>query len=295
MSPAANLFDLPTVNYTLGSGPDWGCLIVGARRHGHNPDTSGWNRSGMFALNLLVTGRGIFRDATGQAIPLEPGSIYHHFPGTKARISLSADSRCAECFFLCDHATYAGLKKLHIIPAIDVLRLGSAVLAQDSFSRMRQLCADSSGKMVRCQMIAELILFLNGLYEQVLHPQTDRFWDEIVNRAARDLGDHLADRIPPEQLACSYHVSYPSFRRAFRRIMHVSPGEYRIRQRINAACSLLVSHSVKDVAAQLGYCDPFTFSLQFKQFTGVPPSQFRIYTQRTAESNMARRSNRPPG
>ena len=272
-----NLFELPSINRTLGTGSEWGCLILGSRRHGDSPDTSGWNRSRLFALNLLLSGSGTYVDGTGRMIPLQPGSVYHHFPGTKARVTLSGDPSCSECFLLCDHDTFAGLNKLHVIPDTEVLLLDSPGRAVNAFLRLRESCDISMSVKGRRRLTGELILFLSGLYEKALQPQGDRFWEEIVRRAAQDLGENLADRIHPQDLARRYHVSYPSFRRAFRRIMRVSPGEYRIRQRIDSACALLASHPVKDVAERLGYCDPFTFSIQFKKFTGTPPSEFRIH------------------
>jgi len=166
------------------------------------------------------------------------------------------------------------LKKLCIVPDKEVLTLDSPIPALGAFSRLRESCNLPGGRLT---VIAELIRFLNGLYQKPLQPQEDRFWGGIVRKAAQELREHLADSLPLRELARRHHVSYPSFRRAFRRIMNVSPGEYRIRQRIDAACALLPDHPVKEVADLLGYCDPFTFSLQFKKFTGMPPSEFRIH------------------
>ncbi len=273
-NPWENLFDLPPLSHVLGSGTEWGCLIMGAKHHGQVPDTSGWKRSRLFAVNLLVAGGGVYKHEAGCSTPLGPGSIYHHFPGTKAGITLSSRTPCSECYLLLDHGTYEGLKKLCIVPDKEVLTLDSPIPALGAFSRLRESCNLPGGRLT---VIAELIRFLNGLYQKPLQPQEDRFWGGIVRKAAQELREHLADSLPLRELARRHHVSYPSFRRAFRRIMNVSPGEYRIRQRIDAACALLPDHPVKEVADLLGYCDPFTFSLQFKKFTGMPPSEFRIH------------------
>jgi AraC-like DNA-binding protein len=38
---------------------------------------------------------------------------------------------------------------------------------------------------------------------------------------------------------------------------------------------LLLDKSVKEVAAELGYSDPFTFSAQFKGHFGLSPQRFQ--------------------
>jgi AraC family transcriptional regulator, transcriptional activator of pobA len=47
--------------------------------------------------------------------------------------------------------------------------------------------------------------------------------------------------------------------------------------RIHHACQMLGSEklSVKEIAARLGYQDPFHFSRRFKAFQGVSPTEYR--------------------
>ncbi|HXR07467.1 MAG TPA: helix-turn-helix domain-containing protein, partial [Candidatus Acidoferrum sp.] len=51
-----------------------------------------------------------------------------------------------------------------------------------------------------------------------------------------------------------------------------------IRLRMRQACRLLAatSMSVKEVAAVLGYDDPFYFSRLFKSVNGTPPTDYRL-------------------
>ncbi|HXC99652.1 MAG TPA: helix-turn-helix transcriptional regulator, partial [Verrucomicrobiae bacterium] len=56
-----------------------------------------------------------------------------------------------------------------------------------------------------------------------------------------------------------------------------APMDYFTRLRMRHACRLLSSGSasVKEVAAALGYGDPFYFSRVFKSVNKVPPSKYR--------------------
>jgi AraC-like DNA-binding protein len=72
-------------------------------------------------------------------------------------------------------------------------------------------------------------------------------------------------------------LSYERFRKIFRQRQGLSPGDYRIRRRIDQAKALITQHrlSNKEIAYALGYADPFTFSKQFKQVVGMSPAVFR--------------------
>lgn len=67
------------------------------------------------------------------------------------------------------------------------------------------------------------------------------------------------------------------FARAFRLQMGISPREYLINTRISLAKELLRESalSVTEVAQRAGYGEIFRFSRQFKQRTGLTPSDYR--------------------
>jgi len=70
---------------------------------------------------------------------------------------------------------------------------------------------------------------------------------------------------------------YPLFKAA----TGCTPNDYFIRTRMRRACELLrgTQLSVKEVAAALGYDDPYYFSRLFKSVNGVPPREFRLATK----------------
>lgn len=72
-------------------------------------------------------------------------------------------------------------------------------------------------------------------------------------------------------------VSYATLRRVFTAAYGESPGEFRIRRRIERAQALLAEteRPIATIAEQLGYADVFAFTKQFAQRCGVPPGAFR--------------------
>lgn len=80
-----------------------------------------------------------------------------------------------------------------------------------------------------------------------------------------------------EDLARELHYSSDHFSRIFRAVTGMTPKDFIIQARINAAKSLLMfsSHSISRIADTLGYGDVYHFSRQFKEKTGINPTAYR--------------------
>jgi transcriptional regulator GlxA family with amidase domain len=99
--------------------------------------------------------------------------------------------------------------------------------------------------------------------------------------------DHLNQPLKVHQLASLARVSASHYFALFKGRMRCSPIDFFIRLRMNRACRLLAESSlpVKDIAAQLGYDDPFYFSRLFKSVHAVAPTEYR--TSRCAGAGVA--------
>ncbi len=84
----------------------------------------------------------------------------------------------------------------------------------------------------------------------------------------------LAD-LPPGHAYSRDHLI-----RLFKKHRGITPGEFMIRTRIDHARQLLKipGIEIKQIAMDLGYPDPYTFSKQFKSRTGIAPGRFRSQT-----------------
>jgi AraC-like DNA-binding protein len=89
---------------------------------------------------------------------------------------------------------------------------------------------------------------------------------------------HLNQPIQVAKLAETAHTSPSHFFALFKRWAGFSPIDYFIRLRMRRASRLLAntSMSVKEIAAALGYDDPFYFSRLFKSVHGTAPSEYRL-------------------
>src|SRR5690606_25707388 len=97
-------------------------------------------------------------------------------------------------------------------------------------------------------------------------------------RAAQDhLREHFADPVRVTDLARLAGLSPSHFAALFRRATGSGVIEYVKRLRMARARELLVTTGVdvRDIAAAVGYDDPFYFSRQFRAVHGCSPSAYR--------------------
>jgi AraC-like DNA-binding protein len=98
-----------------------------------------------------------------------------------------------------------------------------------------------------------------------------------IEQSIAYMKQHLNKQIPVAKLAALVNVSPSHFFTLFKRWTGCAPIDFFIRLRTQHACQLLdaTSLNVKEIAAALGYEDPFYFSRIFKSVTHIPPSQYR--------------------
>ena len=99
--------------------------------------------------------------------------------------------------------------------------------------------------------------------------------DSLVADACMAIRNEPASRRPLLEIADELGVGYAALRKRFKRVMGMSLAQFRVHIRIQEAERLLVHHSVKQVAEDLNYADPFMLSAQFKKVTGISPRQYK--------------------
>jgi transcriptional regulator GlxA family with amidase domain len=104
---------------------------------------------------------------------------------------------------------------------------------------------------------------------------------EISRKIAQSIAymrEHVDRPLQAAALAAQANISLSHYFALFKQQTGCTPIDYFIQLRMQRACELLqqTSLSVKEVAAALGYEDPFYFSRVFKLVNLVAPSHFRL-------------------
>ncbi|MGP1432512.1 MAG: helix-turn-helix domain-containing protein [Treponema sp.] len=100
-----------------------------------------------------------------------------------------------------------------------------------------------------------------------------------VARIMEYANDHLSQNFLLSELAAEAYMSVSKFKYVFKAVTGQPFSGYVTQKRMEKACELL-THSnlyVAEIANQLGYKNAGSFSVQFKKYTGVLPSDYRTY------------------
>lgn len=156
-----------------------------------------------------------------------------------------------------------------------------SLLFDATVRRMIELCRrGGSSVQTAVHLLRTLLLDLEQAWASMGAVSLDRRHaglHEKMNLAAMNLRDALTDPPSTAQLARRSGCSREHFCRQFRRVFGCGPHAYLIAARLDLARELLATTDlpIKVVAASSGYPDPYSFSKQFRQHTGVTPTQFR--------------------
>ena len=124
-----------------------------------------------------------------------------------------------------------------------------------------------------------LLAFLETAFVSWQSPQDvpdsqDHLSVQIMRVASRLSADPVGAGIEEILARLPYNEDY--FRRAFKDRIGFTPQKFRELKRMEYAASRLgMGLTVKAVAAELGYADPYYFSRMFKRFIGTSPSSYR--------------------
>lgn len=109
----------------------------------------------------------------------------------------------------------------------------------------------------------------------VVEPVTDK--TDCVDSAIQFMQDHLKGNISLEELSRAHNYSTSRFSNLFKQKTGYAPIDYFIQMKMQQACQQLdfTTHSIKSIAYDLGFEDPYYFSRRFRKVIGISPNKYR--------------------
>lgn len=230
-----------------------------------------------YSIVYVIEGEGEYIDRSGNRFALGPGSFFQRFPDVPHSNNISTGKPWKECFIDFGKELFNAFSLARIIRSEYVV--GEIGLDPELVESIKELVlrlenAGEDDLPASVCFAAELTL---GIFRRYIGESAGKKESLIVEKACRILGEELDKRISMEDFCAEQHWGYENFRKIFTKQMGISPGRYRVRRRIDAACQMLTDsdRTINEIASELGYVSPYEFSSQFKKFTGVAPKNFR--------------------
>lgn len=153
--------------------------------------------------------------------------------------------------------------------------LHHAPLSSDVIARFQSLLQSFAPQKtyLDAELAARTDSLLRALARLVLGAQTP----DRISRSLCYIDKHYSQNIQVAELARLEFLSPSRYITIFHEIMGVTPAQYLIRVRLNAACVLLreTSFSSKEIGTMVGYEDPHYFNALFKRHIGTTPGLYR--------------------
>ena len=145
---------------------------------------------------------------------------------------------------------------------------------------IRNNAVDYLLKPVNPEELAVLLARLEAVLlarEKTVVPNREVNAEQIVQKVMIYLRENYSRPVDFASVAEAHAVSAPYLSRLFHEYAGISPSRYLTGYRMEQAKKLLRDSrlSIGEIAARVGYPDPFHFSKAFKNTVGVSPSQFR--------------------
>jgi AraC-like DNA-binding protein len=229
-----------------------------------------------YSIEFVARGKGTLVLA-GQTVRLLPGTVFAYAPEVPHQIATDRDDPLIK-YFVDFAGRRAGvlLRQFGLPPGTS-----GRVLSPGEIQRVFDDLIQNGLKSTRltsqiCAMLVEyLVLKISeslGTWEAAQSPAYATY-----ERCRQYIEANCTRLIGLKQIARQCHVVPAYLCRLFRRYDHQTPYQYLMRLKMNVAAERLRNSGVlvKQVAAELGFDDPFHFSRAFKGVLGLSPEIFR--------------------
>ena len=235
------------------------------------------NDFNFWAVELVSSGRGSLR-LNGRDFDLMPGSVYSYGPGIQHRISADKGEALEKYFIdiIPGSLVQPSFTILKDQLSINVLYSHSLESLRRSFEEITEYGGiHTKGSVEICSKLFEILLL------KITETSTDQSVGEssayeAYKRCRKIINNRYPEIMTVQAVADEANIDISYLCRLFKKFDIQTPYKLITRLRMNHAAGMLIRDgmSVKRVAIELGYEDPFTFSRRFKKSMGISPQRF---------------------
>jgi AraC-like DNA-binding protein len=229
-----------------------------------------------YTIEFIVRGKGAVT-LDGKDYPLTVGSVFTYGPDISHDFYTHANDPLGKYFVSCVGSRAIAMLDQYALAPGTIGRVVAPAEIQDVFDELiRNALKHTYFSSALCSKLLEyLILKIAESLVPWQGVETPAF--ATYQRCHRHIWANYFRLQSMDQVARECHVDPAYLCRLFRRYAHQSPYQFLMRLKMNLAAERLQNPEmlIKQVAAQLGFNDPFHFSRAFKKIYGLSPEEFR--------------------
>jgi len=231
-----------------------------------------------YQIIYITSGRGLFESDSCEMKEVRAGTIILLFPGERHRYKPADETGWDEFWIGVKGDIMDNLVRRNFFrPEDPCLYVG---FNENVFNLFNNIIEKTKLENTGYQpLISGAALHLMGNFHSIIKQNSIECEEKevIVNKARLLFRSNIAEDFSPEMAAEELKVGYSWFRKIFKSYTGLSPGQYYIQLKIEAAKDLLndPNLSIKKIAYDLRFESYFYFSKLFKEKTGLTPSDYR--------------------
>jgi AraC family transcriptional regulator, arabinose operon regulatory protein len=256
-------------------------LVTGHFKEGKGYATWRTHGTNDYLLMLTLDGKGRVgwqggerEVAAGDVVLLRPGTLHDYGVGRRA-----ANWELLWAHFLPRPHWLEWLGWPEVAPGLGILSLGEEGEARERIEEaLREMNRRARGGQPRREAFALNALEAALLWCDAANPKSAQGrLDARVVRAMEYLRERLHEPVPMPELAQAVGLSSSRLTHLFREQVGQTPQRFVEAERIARAKQLLslTSRTVAAIAEEVGFENPFYFTLRFKKYTGQSPREWR--------------------
>lgn len=228
-----------------------------------------------FSLELVAAGKGTLT-LDGRRFRLVPGTAFHYGPGIVHHIASDPEDPLEKYFV--DFVGDAARNMLAEVPftKLEPLYLAGSDPFVKRFEELQTHSRSRSGRAERlCSVLTELLVLQVAETAVPIDHGRSAAWLSF-DRCRRYIEEHYVTLMTLDEVSTGCNLDKPYICRLFKRFGRETPYRMLMRLKMDRAAELLLHSNlmVKQVAAAVGFRDPYHFSRVFKRVRGLSPTDF---------------------
>ena len=224
-----------------------------------------------YAFVRIAEGSAIFWDHNGKSCKASAGDIFVLFPGVPHAYKSGPSGWTEEWVLFNGEYMDMIVRNGLFSPSKPVLRQRDSAALAACFREI----IPAAGRNIKAETLPLLFKIILLLSEKS-GPEEKNLAEARIERALKHIDENAEGDIDFKALSAKLFMSYPHFRKIFKKEAGCSPHQRLLSAKINKAKILLghEGYSVKRAALELGFEDQYYFSRLFKSKTGCAPSDW---------------------